>query len=84
MSKPIDFKKMFPNRNLQKEEKDWVIHFCRNAFDPIGTEAVKTEADFIKMCQENEDHHIECAQETVFKSERLKANLPYYYNHLSE
>lgn len=84
MNKPLDFKKMFPNRNLQPEEKGWVVYFSGMAFNPINTENVRTEADFLKMISENEAHCLECAQDAVDGSKRMKEKLAYYVNDLNE
>ena len=78
--KNVNFKyqKRFPNYKLSWEEIEWINVFVAMAgFDPIGTEDVKSQQDFLKMIEENEEHCLACAQEAVEFSTRAKNRLSY-------
>jgi hypothetical protein len=81
--KKTNFKcqKNFPNYPLSWEEVEWWNVFVSMAgFDPIGTEEVYSQKDFLSMIEKNEEHCLACAQEAVDFSTRAKNRLSYSLN----
>lgn len=73
--------KKFPNYHLSWEEIEWINVFVSMAgFDPIGTEDVKSQQDFLRMIEANEEHCLACAQEAVEFSTKAKNRLSYALN----
>ena len=69
----------FVGYKISLEEANWIHVFVQMAgFDPIGTEDVKSQKDFLDMIEKNEEHCTACAQEAVDSSSRAKAKLPYF------
>jgi hypothetical protein len=78
--KNVNFKyqKIFPSYKLSWEEIEWINVFVAMAgFDPIGTEDVKSQKDFLEMIEKNEEHCLACAHEAVEFSTRAKNRLSY-------
>lgn len=73
----------FPKYKLSWEEIEWINVFVAMAgFDPIGTEEVASQQDFLKMIEANEEHCLACAQEAVDFSTRAKHRLSYANNYI--
>jgi len=74
----FECQKNFPNFHLTWEEVEWWNVFVSMAgFDPIGTEDVRSQKDFLEMIEKNEEHCLACAQEAVDFSTRAKHRLSY-------